>query len=251
MNVLDELCPPSSLQQLLVLGCFGERLPRWMTSTSIASLENLRILTMQDMPYCTELPSSLCQLPSLELLKIWSAPAINHIGTECILPHHHEHPMAMANVGSNLEIHVIKCTNLERITNLPRLQNLNVIMCPKLKVLEGLPALQRLVLEDYDMETLPRYLHGLNPRHLLIDCSLSLLTCIAAGKSSPEWGKFNHIQQVKAYASEKGRDPFRFETNIGRSAIHKDTYFQYRGDRLTGSDVGSEKEKRSFTFVDS
>ncbi|CAO2153091.1 unnamed protein product [Urochloa humidicola] len=55
------------------------------------------------------------------------------------------------------------------------------------------------------METVPRYLQNVNPRrHLLLDCSLMLLTCIAAGKSSPEWDKFSHIQQVKAYANDKG-----------------------------------------------
>jgi hypothetical protein len=92
-----------------------------------------------------------------------------------------------------------------------------------------MPALQRLNLEDYDMETVPRYLQDVSPRHLFLDCSLSLLTSIAAGKSSPEWEKFSHIQQVKAYAPDKGcprklyvlytREPFRFETNISRSAI--------------------------------
>ncbi|WVZ54178.1 hypothetical protein U9M48_005019, partial [Paspalum notatum var. saurae] len=191
MNVFDELCPPSSLENLVIEGYFGRQLPSWMTSTSIAPLGRLRILGLDDLPFCTELPNNGFHKA------YWAR--------------------------------VIKCPNLERINNLPRLHNLYVIICPKLKVLEGLPALQRLVLEDYGMETLPRYLHGVNPRHLQIDCSLSLLTCIAAGKSSPEWGKFNHIQQVKAYSGDKDsprkwhvlytREPFFFETNISRSAI--------------------------------
>ncbi|CAO2153055.1 unnamed protein product [Urochloa humidicola] len=118
---------------------------------------------------------------------------------------------------------------MERISNLPRLQKLVIVKCPKLKVLENVPALQRLNLKDYGMETVPRYLRDVNPRHLLLYCSLSLLTCIAAGKSGPEWNRFSHIQQVKAHADDEDvpmkwyvlytRDPFRFETNISRSSI--------------------------------
>jgi hypothetical protein len=59
-------------------------------------------------------------------------------------------------------------------------------------------------LEDYDMQTLPRYLQDIKPGHLLLDCSLWLLTSIAAGKHGPEWDKFSHVQQVKAYADDEG-----------------------------------------------
>jgi len=79
------------------------------------------------------------------------------------------------------------------------------------------------------METVPRYLQDLRIRHLLLNCSLSLLTSLAAGKTSPEWDKFSHIQQVKAYADDAGvsrkwcmlytRDPFHLETINSHSAI--------------------------------
>jgi len=77
---------------------------------------------------------------------------------------------------------VFENTDLERISNLPRLQKLVIVECPKLKVLEGMPALQRLNLIDHDMEIVPRYLQDIKPRHLQLDCSLRLLTSIAAGK---------------------------------------------------------------------
>ncbi|CAO2147851.1 unnamed protein product [Urochloa humidicola] len=274
-EVFDELCPPSSLENLEIDGYFGQRLPRWMISTTVVPLQSLRILMLDNMAFCTELPNGLCQLPRLELLQIVRAPAIKRIGSEFLQPNHHSHnhsqvgalfprlskmifdglveweeweweeqvkampiletlmlkncklrhvPPGLAfhartlkklyiydvkhlssleNFTSVVHLDMFRNTGLERISNLPRLQKLTVVMCPNLKVLGGMPALQRLTLEDYDMETLPRYLHDVNPRHLLLDCSLSLLTRIAAGKSGPEWDKFSHIEQIKAYANDE------------------------------------------------
>jgi hypothetical protein len=201
-----------------------------MTLTAIVCLGSLRILFMEDLPYCTELPDGLWQLPSLEFLQIENAPGIKRVGPEFLLPRHHEHPSAVENFGSGLKIHVAGCPCLERISNLPNLQNLSIRSCPKLKVLEGLPALQKLWLEDYDMETLPGYLQDVKPRHLDLDCDVLLLTSIAEGKSSPEWDKFSHIKQVKAYADDDDNnierkwyvkytiDPFSFKTNVSPSA---------------------------------
>jgi hypothetical protein len=200
-----------------------------MMTTAIASLGSLRTLVMEDLPYCTELPDGLCQIPSLEFLKIESAPCIKSVGPEFLLPHHHEHPSSMENFGPDLEILVVKCPGLMWIRNLPKLQNLVIIHCPELKVLEGLPTLQRLTLEDYDMETLPVYLRDVNPRLLDLDCDVSLLASIAKGESGPEWDKCSHIKQVKAYADDDDnnidrkwyvkytRDPFSFKTNISSS----------------------------------
>ncbi|CAD6343902.1 unnamed protein product [Miscanthus lutarioriparius] len=229
-KVFDELCPPPCLENLTIEGYFGQRLPRWMTSTAIVSLGCLRILFMEDLPYCTELPDSLFQLPSLEFLHIRSAPGIKRVGPEFLLPHRHEHPSAVENFGSGLKIVVRGCHGLERISNLPNLQNLVIVRCPELKVLEGLPALHRLTLEDYDMETLPGYLKDVNPRDLHVDCDVLLLASIGKGKSSLEWDKFSHIKQVNAYADDDDNnierkwyvkytiDPFSFKTNISPSA---------------------------------
>ncbi|CAD6257989.1 unnamed protein product [Miscanthus lutarioriparius] len=223
-KVFDELCPPPCLETLAIEGYFGQRLSQWMTSTAIVSLGCLRILFMEDLPYCTELPDGLWQLPSLELLQIRNAPGIKRVGPEFLLPHHHDHPSAVE------KILVTGCHGLERISNLPNLQNLVIIRCPELKVLEGLPALQKVGLEDYDMKTLPGYLKDVNPRDLLLDCDVSLLASIGKGKSSPEWDKFSHIKQVKAHADDDDnnierkwymkytRDPFSFKTNISPSA---------------------------------
>ncbi|TVU26659.1 hypothetical protein EJB05_29213, partial [Eragrostis curvula] len=219
-EVFDELCPPPSVEHLTINTYFGRRLPIWMTSSDVVPLGSLRIMVLEDLPCCTELPNSLCQLPCLEFLQIERAPAIKRVGPEFLQLHHHEHLR---------KLEVIECSGIERISNLPKLQELLIANCPKLKVLEGVPALERLHLVDYDMGTLPGYLQDVNPRHLLeIDCDVSLLTSMAMGKSSPEWDKFSHIKQVKAYAHDNDkmkwyvsyiRDPFSFKTNISRSAI--------------------------------
>jgi hypothetical protein len=294
-EVFDELCPPPCLENIDIQWYFGQRLPRWMMPTAVMPLGSLRILTMDHLPCCTELPSGLSQLPCLEHLQIRRAPVIKRVGLEFLQPNNQvgvvfprlqrltfekmveweeweweeqvkampiletlklkmcklsrvppglafhtkalkelciydvKNLSSLENFTSVVRLDVFTNTHLERISNLPKLQKLVIVKCPKLKVLEGMPALQRLNLEDYVMETVPRYLQDVNPRHLLLDCSLSLLTYIAAGKPSPEWDKLNHIQQVKAYADDKGcprkwyvlytRDPFRLETNISRSAI--------------------------------
>ncbi|PUZ43863.1 hypothetical protein GQ55_8G041100 [Panicum hallii var. hallii] len=300
-EIFNELHPPSSLENLVIRWYFGQRLPSWMMSTAIVPLGSLRVLMMDDLVSCSELPNGLCQLPCLELLQIVCAPAIKRIGPEFLQPNHHSHhhsqvgvpfprlsklkfndlvdweeweweeqvkampileelilkkcklrhvPPGLAfhstalkilgiydvkhlrsleNFTSVVHLDVFRNTDLERISNLPKLQKLIIIECPKMKVLEGMPALHKLDLEDYDMQTLPRYLQDIKPGHLLLDCSLWLLTSIAAGKHGPEWDKFSHAQQVKAYADDEGiprkwymlytRDPFRFKTNISRSDI--------------------------------
>ncbi|KAG2556031.1 hypothetical protein PVAP13_8NG086300 [Panicum virgatum] len=300
-EVFNELQPPSGLENLDISGYFGQRLPRWMMSTTVMPLGSLRILMMDDLACCTELPNGLCQLPCLELLQIVRAPAIKRVGPEFLQPNHHCHnhsqvgvsfprlsklsfnglieweewewelqvkamPMleelklgkcklrcvppglafharalkklyiydvkhlsSLENFTSVVHLDVFRNTDMERISDLPKLQKLVIVMCPKMKVLEGMPALQKLDLEDYDIETVPRYLQDVTPRQLLLDCSLPLLASTAAGKTSCEWDKFKHIQQVKAYAGDEGVQrkwyvlytghPFRFETNISRSAI--------------------------------
>jgi len=300
-EVLNELHTPLGLENLEIIWYLGQRLPRWMMSTSVVPLGSLRILTMEDLACCMELPSGLCQLPCLEFLQIIRAPVIKRVGLEFLQSNHHclnhsqvgvsfrrlstlnfnglveweewewelqvkampileklilqkcklrhmppglafharalkklyindvKHLSSLENFTSIVHLDVFRNADLERISNLPKLQKLIIIMCPKMKVLEGLPALQRLNLEDYDMETVPRYLQDLRTSHLLLNCSLSLLTSLAAGKTSPEWDKFSHIQQVKAYANDAGilrkwyvlytRDPFHLETNISHPVI--------------------------------
>jgi hypothetical protein len=118
---------------------------------------------------------------------------------------------------------------LKRITNLPNLQKITILDCRRLKVLEGVPALQRLVLKDYTMETLPEYMRGINPKHFLLFCRPWLVASMATGESGPEWQKFSHVEDVKAYTRNEvnrvqwyvvyTRDPCNLKTNIRRPTV--------------------------------
>jgi hypothetical protein len=96
-GVFDELCPPSGLENLVIKEYFGQQLPRWMTSTQVAPapLLSLRILMMEDLVCCTELPNGLCQLRCLELLQIVRAPVIKRVGTEFLESNHNSQPLSV------------------------------------------------------------------------------------------------------------------------------------------------------------
>uniref|UniRef100_A0A0E0DB06 Uncharacterized protein n=1 Tax=Oryza meridionalis TaxID=40149 RepID=A0A0E0DB06_9ORYZ len=82
-EVFDDLCPSPSLEHLTITGYFGCRLPKWLMSTV---LDNLRMLKLENLPSCTELPYSLGQLPNLESLRVQHARRIRYIGEEFFLP---------------------------------------------------------------------------------------------------------------------------------------------------------------------
>jgi Leucine-rich repeat (LRR) protein len=297
VELFDELSPPPCLDFLEIVGYFGQRLPRWMMSTSAVYLKSLKTLWMTNLASCTQLPDGLSELPYLQNIHIRHAPAIKHVGPDFMQLYHHgghrpsktmfafprlenlvlegmveweewnwevqvkampvleelelkgcklrdvppglvchakalrklsmkniQNLSSVENFASVVDLKVSQNPDLERISNLPILQKLAIIMCPKMKVLEGLPLLQSLVLKDYGMEALPEYMRYVNPRQLILGCSLSLLTSIGMAQSGSEWTKFSHVERVKAYAQEGDnerkwyvlytRQPYSLETNI-------------------------------------
>uniref|UniRef100_A0A0D9W2H2 Uncharacterized protein n=1 Tax=Leersia perrieri TaxID=77586 RepID=A0A0D9W2H2_9ORYZ len=78
-ELFNEVCPSPSLQHLTITGYFGRRLPKWLTTTS---LENLRMLKLENLTSCKELPNSLGQLPNMESLCVQHAPCIRRIREE-------------------------------------------------------------------------------------------------------------------------------------------------------------------------
>jgi len=80
-DVFEKLSAPSCIYHLWIEGYFGRWLPSWMAPAT-AFFGTLRYLSLIDLPFCTQLPNGLCQLPCLELLQIDNAPAIKWIGPE-------------------------------------------------------------------------------------------------------------------------------------------------------------------------
>jgi hypothetical protein len=292
-KVFDELCPPPSIENIYINGFFGQQLPCWIMSTSTVPLNNLKVIFFSDLACCTQLPTRLCQLPNLQILQVFRAPCIRHVGIAFLQTSGTPFPrlnkmkligmveweeweweeqvqamprleklwlincklgrvppglcsnakalkilhlsdvqqlIYLENFPSVVELIFIRSPDLERISNLPNLQKLTITNCPKLKVLESIHALERLVLEDYSMETLPGYMVDIKPQHLQMFCRLSVLALIAFGKFGPEWDKFSHLEHVKAYArdeenprkwyvSYKRRDNCQMDSNISRSII--------------------------------
>ncbi|XP_045085166.1 uncharacterized protein [Aegilops tauschii subsp. strangulata] len=158
---------------------------------------------------------------------------------------------SLDSFASVVELDVYFSPTLTSIANLHQLQKLTIIFCPKLEKLIGVPAIRRLVLEDYDMETLPRYLQDVGNLSLLqLDCSLELLTSIAMGQPGPEWKKYSHVKHVEAYAHDGDnqrewyvlytKDPYKFETNINQ-----------RSSKLAGEDKLIGKEAEQLLGIDS
>uniref|UniRef100_A0A8I6Y7C0 NB-ARC domain-containing protein n=1 Tax=Hordeum vulgare subsp. vulgare TaxID=112509 RepID=A0A8I6Y7C0_HORVV len=142
-KVFDELCPSPRLEDLYIDGYFGQWLPRWMMSSSVVSLKSLRILFMNDMACCAQLPDGLCQLPYLEFIQINHAPAIKRIGPEFIQSHHHHGPSPSQTAAAFPRLHEMRLMGMVeweewewegKVQAFPVLQELMLKQC-KLKCL--------------------------------------------------------------------------------------------------------------------
>jgi hypothetical protein len=279
-EVIEKLSPPSSIRHLSIVGYFGSRLPNWMMVPAIGVFKSLRLLKMDKLCCCTQLPDGLCQLPCLESLVINDAPAIKSVGPEFQSPSSlamgrgtvtarsvigfpnltslrlsafcewevwdwEEHgedatvdSMAMpalkflqidncklsclptglassrrhalrglylyklrclpyiVNFHSVVELKVLDCPNLKRISNLSKLQKIRILLCPNVEVLEGVPSLDSIEIEDGTMETVPEYVTTVRPRYLKLTCRKKLYESLLSGSSSSEYDKISHIKYL-------------------------------------------------------
>ncbi|XP_020197205.4 putative disease resistance protein RGA3 [Aegilops tauschii subsp. strangulata] len=265
-KVFDELYPPPSVEFIHIDGYFGQLLPSWMMSTSkffqvarapcirrvgtrflqavATPFPSLKEMSFREMVEWEEWEweEQVQAMPRLEKLwlincKLRRAPpglASNAMALKVLYVHDVQHLSYLENFPSVIELTVVRSLDLERITNLPNLQKLTITICPKLKVLGSIPALDRLVLEDYTMETLPEYMRGIKPKHFQLFCRPWLLSSVAMGQSGPEWDKFSHVEHVKAYSPDGDnqrkwyvlytrRDNFKLDSNISCSSVFEGT----------------------------
>ncbi|KAM3296673.1 hypothetical protein ACQJBY_038827 [Aegilops geniculata] len=179
-------------------------------------------------PVLQRLMLSRCKLKCLPPGLASQARALNKLSI-----YHVQGLISLENFPSLVELDLDQVLDLEMITNLPRLQKLTIKYCQKMKAVEGVPLLQRLFLSDNNLETIPEYMGGINPRQLELYCSRALLASIAAGKSGPEWDKFSHVEHVKTYASQGDSSrkwyvfytakPYSLETNVSVSFVSRGT----------------------------
>ncbi|RCV41416.1 hypothetical protein SETIT_9G134300v2, partial [Setaria italica] len=283
-EVLDNLCPPTCMEELDITGYFARGLPQWMRTMS--AFGSLRRLQLDDYACCTHLPNGLGQLPFLDYFWVDRAPSVQCVGHDFLFPslggqadgkvtrnnkrqpHHtsrgagvafpklitlgfvgmlgwiewewEQHVLAMPaleeltirncklqrlpaglaqhacrlrqlsltdvqhlvsvdNFPSLVKLRSYDNPRLERISNNPSLQLIDISYCRALKELDRLPSLRSLLWWDLRAEALPKYLREATLKKLRVDCSRSLLKLIALQDESSEWGKIQHVQQLKAY----------------------------------------------------
>ncbi|KAM0825863.1 hypothetical protein ACQ4PT_069252 [Festuca glaucescens] len=145
-EVFDELQPPPFLEDLNISGYFGQRLPKWMMSSSAIPVNSLKILMMEDLACCIQLPDGLSQLPCLHYIQIKRAPAIKHVGLEFVQPcHNNSHrPSKGSAVG---------------FPRLRRMQSVGMVEWEEWdweETVQAMPLLEELKLEGCKLRHLPR-----------------------------------------------------------------------------------------------
>lgn len=175
------------------------------------------------MPALEELIINNCKLQNLPAGLAHHACRLRELTLKNIL-----HLVSVENFPSLVKLWSYNNPSLARISNNQNLQWIDISNCPKLKELDGLPSLRSMEWWDLGAEALPEYLREAKLNKLRVDCSPRLLELISEQDDSCEWGKICHVQQLKAYGKESGKDsidrhifytkdPYSFEAVMGES----------------------------------
>ncbi|TVU04014.1 hypothetical protein EJB05_50430, partial [Eragrostis curvula] len=156
-EVIDQLRPSRHLERVNIKNYLGRRGPGWLTAAGAADLNSLIGLQMKGLPFCTQLPDGLCQLPSLEFLTIDFAPSISRVGPE-FAQRRQQNLMMMASSFPRLQyLRFMGLANWEEwvwdeakddiAIAMPSLQILGIVDCSKLERLPaGLASSKRIAL---------------------------------------------------------------------------------------------------------
>uniref|UniRef100_A0A0E0LZL5 Uncharacterized protein n=1 Tax=Oryza punctata TaxID=4537 RepID=A0A0E0LZL5_ORYPU len=202
---------------------------------------------VEAMPILSVLNIRNCKLPCLPPGLSYQAKALRRLSIANV-----EHLNSVENFCSVVKLDSYDNPDLERIANLPNMQNLTVVGCPKLMAFHNVKSLRSIQLGIRDVETLPAYLRDTKLEQLEIACSLKLLKLMAKKESWSEWEKISNIMHVKGFASENGgrwyvsytKYPFSFDTNIQNTlALPDATHFACGGDRRRQCDGWSDRSK--------
>uniref|UniRef100_A0A0E0HB55 NBS-LRR-like resistance protein n=1 Tax=Oryza nivara TaxID=4536 RepID=A0A0E0HB55_ORYNI len=107
--------------------------------------------------------------------------------------------VSIENFPSLVNLQLIENPKLERVTNNPSLKNIYIWECPALKVLEELPLLNSIYWWDLKAEKLPECFGVPMLKKLFVHCNRRLFGLISLQDTTSEWGKIQHVSQLKAY----------------------------------------------------
>uniref|UniRef100_J3MWE6 NB-ARC domain-containing protein n=1 Tax=Oryza brachyantha TaxID=4533 RepID=J3MWE6_ORYBR len=177
---------------------------------------------VEAMPILSVLNIRNCKLCNLPPGLSYHAKALRRLSVANV-----QHLLSVENFSSVVKLDCYDNPDLERIANLPNMQNLTIVGCPKLVVLDNVKSLRSIQLGIREMETLPAYLQKTKLEQLEIACSLKMLILMTKKESWSEWEKISNIMHVKGFASENGRRyyvsytkyPFSFDTNFKNTLV--------------------------------
>ncbi|PUZ37545.1 hypothetical protein GQ55_9G128400 [Panicum hallii var. hallii] len=154
-----------------------------------------------------------------------------------------QHLISVENFPSLVNLWLYGNPRLERISNNPSLQFIDISNCPALKEMDGLPSLRSLEWWDLGAEALPQYLREANLKKLRVDCSRSLLKLIALQDESSEWGKIKHVQQLKAYGHKTEEEEEPDQSSQEDEEANEEEDNQLEEDEVEEDTIQSEEEE--------
>nr|QDW65439.1 CC-NB-LRR 4DS-1 [Aegilops tauschii subsp. strangulata]QDW65446.1 CC-NB-LRR 4DS-1 [Aegilops tauschii subsp. strangulata]QDX01861.1 NB-LRR protein [Aegilops tauschii]QDX01862.1 NB-LRR protein [Aegilops tauschii]QDX01863.1 NB-LRR protein [Aegilops tauschii] len=145
--VFDVLCPQPCIEHIRIERYFGRRLPGWMASTAMVPLESLKILCLEHLPCCTQLPDGLCRLPYLEWIKVMNAPVIKCIGPEFVQQYNQLHRPSSQLAATFPKLQMLEFHGMEEweewvweteVKAMPLLEELRITSCRLSRMPPGL-----------------------------------------------------------------------------------------------------------------